>query len=296
MFGREWLKSIQLDWKMIKSLTIASDESKCDMTLKDISARRDEVFKDEIGCVKGIKAKLHLKQDAVPKFVKARPVAFALRPKVEQELDNLEKQNILTPVQVSDWASPFVPFLKKDGRVRICGDFKVTLNSCLQVDQYPMPKIDDIFANLAGGQKFSKIDLRLAYLQLPMDEESMKLLTINTHKGLYQFTRLPFGVASSPAIWQRTIDQILQGLEGVQCILNDMLVTEQEHLKNLDNVIRENLDKCYFFKENVTYCGHEISSDGLKKSQDKIDAILKVKKARKCYQTSVIFRSSAVLW
>ena len=289
LFGREWLKSIQLDWKMIKSLTIASDESKCDMTLKDILARRDEVFKDEIGCVKGIKAKLHLKQDAVPKFVKARPVAFALRPKVEQELDKLEKQNILTPVQVSDWASPVVPVLKKDGRVRICGDFKVTLNSCLQVDQYPMPKIDDIFANLAGGQKFSKIDLRQAYLQLPMDEESMKLLTINTHKGLYQFTRLPFGVASSPAIWQRTIDQILQGLEGVQCILDDMIVTgktEQEHLKNLDNVLsrmqrfglRANLNKCYFFKENVTYCGHEIGSDGLKKSQDKIDAILKVKK------------------
>jgi hypothetical protein len=113
-----------------------------------------------------------------------------------------------------------------------------------------MPKIDDIFANLAGGQKFSKIDLRQAYLQL-----SVKLLTINTHKGLYQFTRLPFGVASSPAIWQCTIDQILQGLEGVQCILGDMIVTgktEQEHLKNLDNVLsrmqrfglRANLDKC----------------------------------------------------
>ena len=119
------------------------------------------------------------------------------------------------------------------------------------------------------------IDLRQTYLQLSMDEESMKLLTINTHKGLYQFTRLPFGVASSPAIWQRTIDQILQGLEGVQCILDDMIVTvktEQEHLKNLDNVLsrmqrlglRTNLDKCYFFKENVTYCGHEIGSDGLK--------------------------------
>ena len=62
---------------------------------------------------KGIKAKLHLKQDAVPKFVKARPVAFALRPKVEQELDKLEKQNILTPVQVSDWASPVVPVFKE---------------------------------------------------------------------------------------------------------------------------------------------------------------------------------------
>jgi hypothetical protein len=77
------------------------------------------------------------------------------------------------------------------------------------------------------------------YLQFPMDEESMKLLTINTHKDLYQFTHLPFGVASSPTIWQRTIDQILQELEGVLCILDDMIVTgktEQEHLKNLDNV------------------------------------------------------------
>jgi hypothetical protein len=89
---------------------------------------------------------------------------------VEQELDKLEKQNILTPVQVCDWASPVVPGLKKDGRVRLCGDFKMTSNTCLKVDQYPMPKIDDIFANLAGGQKFSKIDLRQAYLQLPMDE------------------------------------------------------------------------------------------------------------------------------
>jgi hypothetical protein len=106
--------------------------------------------------------------------------------------------------RVNCWASPVVQVLKKDGRVRICGDFKVTLNSFLQVDQYPMPK-------------FSKIDLRQAYLQLPMDEESVKLLAINTHKGLYQVTRLPFGVASSLAIWQCTIDQILQGLEGVQC-------------------------------------------------------------------------------
>ena len=85
-----------------------------------------------------------------------------------------------------------------------------------------------------------------------------------------------------------TIDQILQGLEGAQCILYYMIVTgktEQEHLKNLDNALsimqrfglRANLDNCYFFKENVTYCSHEIGSDGLKKSQDKIDAILKVK-------------------
>jgi hypothetical protein len=124
------------------------------------------IFLKEIALVK-IRAKYIVK-------IFQRLVAFALRPKVEQELDKLEKQNILTPVQVSDWASPVVPVLKKDGMVRICGNFKVTLNSCLQVDQYPMPKIDDIFANLAGGQKFSKIDLRQAYLQLPMDEEKLR--------------------------------------------------------------------------------------------------------------------------
>lgn len=140
----------------------------------------------------------------------------------------------------SEWATPIVPIVKKDRSVRMCGDFKVSVNSMLHVDQYPLPRLDDIFAALAGGKHFSKIDLKQAYLQLPVEESSKQYLT-NTHKGLYRYNRLVFGIASAPAIWQRTIDQILQGIPGTQCILDDMIITgrtDKEHLANLEEVLK----------------------------------------------------------
>lgn len=91
---------------------------------------------------------------------------------------------MITPVEHSDWATPVVPVNKKDGSGRLCGDFKVTLNSQLCVDKYPVPRIEDLFASLAGGQHFSKLDLANAYLQMEVEEESKKLLTISTQKGL----------------------------------------------------------------------------------------------------------------
>jgi hypothetical protein len=132
-----------------------------------------------------------------------------MRPKVEKELEKLERDGIISKIDMSDWASSIVPVLKKDGSVRICGDFKVTVNQVLQVDQYPLPCIDDIFATLAGGRKFTKLDIRQAYLHMPLDDDSKKLLTINTHKGLSEYNRLTFGIASAPSIWQRAMDQIL---------------------------------------------------------------------------------------
>ena len=144
--------------------------------------------------LKNTKAKLTLKENSQPKFCRARQVPYALRPKVEAELTKLQNANILTKVEWSEWASPIVPVIKKNGNVRLCGDFKTTINPVLHVQQYPLPRIDDIFASLGGGQKFSKLDLRQAYLQMEMEEASRKLLTINTHKGLFQYNRLVFGV------------------------------------------------------------------------------------------------------
>ena len=91
----------------------------------------------------------------------------------------------------------------------MCGDYKVAVNQCLHVDQYPLPKPSDLFVTLANGKAFSKVDLSQAYQQMVLDEESAKSLTINTHFGLYQYTCLPFGVASAPAMFQRAIDIIL---------------------------------------------------------------------------------------
>ena len=103
-------------------------------------------------------------------------------------MDSLEQQGILEKLSTSDWAAPIVVVPKKDGRFRICGDYKVTINQVLAVEQYPLPKPDELFATLARGKIFSKLDLSQAYLQLQLDDASIPYVTINTHQGLYSFT------------------------------------------------------------------------------------------------------------
>ncbi|XP_061152316.1 uncharacterized protein K02A2.6-like [Syngnathus typhle] len=285
LFGRRWLRQIKLNWHEIKSMHIASKQL-TDMKLTEILDKHAHVFSEGIGTMKHIKARLELEEGAKAKFHKARPVPYALRPKVEAELQNLMDQGIVSKVDWSEWATPIVPVAKKSSdKVRICGDFKVTVNPVMHADQYPLPRIDDIFASLANGEHFTKIDLAQAYLQMEMDESSRKYLTINTHKGLYQYNRLVFGITSAPAIWQRAMDQVLQGIPGTQCYLDDIIVTgwdKESHLQNLNAVLtkleeyglKANKKKCEFFKESIEYCGHKIDKHGLHKTQDKIEAVV----------------------
>ena len=159
-------------------------------------------------------------------------------------------------------AALIVPVLKQNGSIRICGDYKLTVNEVSKLDTYPLPRKEDLFTSLSGGKYFSKLDLAQAYLQLPLDEASRKYVTINTQKGLYQYTRLPFGVASAPSIFQRTMDNLLQGIPKVCIYLDDILITgatEAEHLHNLQEVLnrleqagmRLKKDKCAFLLPQV---------------------------------------------
>ncbi|XP_033733598.1 uncharacterized protein K02A2.6-like [Pecten maximus] len=285
LFGRDWLRSIKLNWHEIKTVTVTGG-SKQTLSVAQQLEKYPEVFKDELGTLKDITARIKVKEGANPKFCKARTVPFALKEKVDAELNRLVEAGILTKVEHSEWATPIVPIPKRDGSVRICGDFKVTVNQVLDVDQYPLPRIDDIFATLAGGQHFTKIDLKNAYLQMVVREEDQPYLTINTHRGLFRYNRLVFGISSAPAIWQRSIDQVLQGVPRVQCILDDMIVTgttDEEHLENLETVLqrldryglRVNKDKCEFFKDSIEFCGHTIDKDGLHKTPSKVETVVK---------------------
>ena len=141
--------------------------------------------------------------------------------------------------------APIVAVPKKDGKFRICGDYKVTVNPVLQVDQYPLPKPEDLFATLAGGKKFTTLGLSQTYLQLELDEQSSQYTTINTHKGLYRYKRLPFGIASAPAFFQKTMDTILQNIPKAMCYIDDIMITgsdDTEHLATLNQVL-ERLEK-----------------------------------------------------
>ena len=165
---------------------------------------------------------------------------YELQNKIEQELECLETEGIIEPVQFADWAAPTVPVLKLDGSVHICRDYKITVNRAAKVNSYPIPKIEDLFASLSQGKKFTKLDLAHAYQQILLDEDSKKYVTINRHKGLYQYSRLPFGVSSAPAIFQRTMEGILRGIPNVSVYIDDILVTgasDEDHLKTLDEVL-----------------------------------------------------------
>jgi len=122
----------------------------------------------------------------------------------------------------------------------LCGNYKVTINPQLLVDKYPLPRLEDLMARLAGGKKFSKVYLSQAYQQVTLYKNSRKYVTVNTVKELYQYTRLPFGIASAPSIFQRIMDTMLQDIPNTICYLDNILVTDKndDHIKNLEEILK----------------------------------------------------------
>ncbi|CAM1308375.1 Uncharacterised protein r2_g1829 [Pycnogonum litorale] len=230
--------------------------------------------------------KIHLDSKVKPLFHKARSVPYSMKTKIECELDRLVSEGILKHVDYSEWAAPVVPVVKPDGSLRLCGDYKVTVNQACKVDKYPLPRIQDLFSTLSGGQQFTKLDMSQAYQQVTMDSAARDCLVINTHKGLFRPTRLPYGVSSAPGIFQRIMDGLLGGLSGVAVYLDDILITGstlEEHLRNLDKVLtilakvgfRLKRKKCSFLQDSVVFLGHKIDSSGLHTMPDKVEAISK---------------------
>ena len=169
----------------------------------DQSPSKDSlVFKPGVGMLKEYKAHIFIDPSVPPKFCKASSLPYAMKPLVEAQLDKLVQEGILSPIEHSEWAAPIVPVMKADCQsVRICGDFKQTVNKASPLDKYPIPKIEDLFSQLAGGQKFTKLDMSQVYQQICLDDESKKYVVINTSKGLLQYNRLPFGISSAPGIF-----------------------------------------------------------------------------------------------
>ena len=204
---------------------------------------------------------------------------------VEEELTRLEKEEIIEPVQFAEWAAPIVPVLKKEKKsLRICGDFKQTVNRASKLDKYPIPKIEDLFAKMSGGKTFTKLDMSQAYQQVPLEKNSRKYVVINTHRGLFQYNRLPFGVSSAPGIFQRIMESLLSDIPFVAVYIDDILVTgptDDQHLSTLEEVLKRLQEaglllkekKCIFMAESVTYLGFRIDAQGLHPVPEKVKAV-----------------------
>ena len=144
--------------------------------------------------------------------------------------------------------------------------------------------MEDLLATLSKGKVFSKLHLTQVYHQLKLDAHSQKFVVINTHKGLFRFTWLPFGISSAPRIFQKTMETLLRGIPGVSVFIDDILIsceTQAEHLESLEEVLMRlasvglsvKRSKCKFLVPSIEFLGHLIDGMGIHPLPDKIQAI-----------------------
>ena len=287
ILGLDWIHALHINSKSLND--IISDGVLAQVTvpfkkLPELLLHYNDIFQDGLGCCT-VKAHLYVKPNAIPKFFKPRSLPFAYRQLVEIELTRLVNEGVLESISFSRWAAPIVVVPKPGGKIRICADLSTGVNQALDIDQYPLPKPNDLFTILNGGEKFTKIDLSDAYLQVQLDDDSKDLLVINTHKGLFRFNRLPFGIASAPSIFQKIMDQMIAGLDGTICYLDDIIVTGRntmDHFNNLQKLfirIRKygfhlNKQKCSFLQDKVEYLGFIVDKHGIHSSPSKTSAII----------------------
>ena len=252
----------------------------------DLTSRFPNVFAG-LGTL-GEEYTIRLKDDARPHALYTpRSVALPLRDKVHEELDRMEKMGVISKVNdPTPWCAGMVVVPKKSGAVRICVDLKA-LNENVLRETHPIPKVDDTLAQLTGAAVFSKLDANSGFWQIPLSDQSKLLTTFITPFGRYAFNKLPFGIASAPELFQKRMSKILEGLDGVVCLMDDVLVIgkdRNEHDLRLRLVLERvqkakvmlNPTKCEFAKSSVKFLGHVIDSHGIRADPDKFKAICKM--------------------
>ena len=214
-----------------------------------------------------------------------RRLPFALRHTVEDMVKDMLEQGVVRKSK-SPWASPVVLVRKKDESVRFCVDYR-KLNAVTKKDVFPLPRIDDALDLLANSKYFSTLDLASGYWQVTMDSDSQEKTAFTTHRGLYEFSVMPFGLCNAPATFQRLMKQVLDGLIGQSCMvyLDDVLVIGknfEEQLENLEKVflrlekagLRLKPKKCNLAQTKVEYLGYVVSEEGITADEKKVRAIM----------------------
>ncbi|XP_039759590.1 uncharacterized protein K02A2.6-like [Pararge aegeria] len=280
LLGRDWLGPLNIALNI--NVIANSDLVNIEKTILKYS----NIFRDGLGTFRGDPVTIHLKPGATPKFFKARPVPYAIKARVEEEIDRLVAEGVLRPLSYSEWATPVVPIIKKSGDIRLCGDYRSTVNQATESDTYPMPTANEVFATVAGAKFFTTLDLDRAYTQVKVQDSTAKMLTLNTCKGLYSVHRLPFGVKACPGIFQRLMTALLAGVQGVAVLIDDIIVsgpTMLEMQPRLETVLdriqkagfRLNKSKCKFAQEKVEFLGFVINGEGIHPAPSKIEAVVK---------------------
>ena len=231
---------------------------------------------------------IRLKEGATPySEYTARGVAIPLKQKVKAELERMERLGVISRVtEHTPWCSGMVVVRKKSGEVRICVDLK-QLNEDVLREVHPIPKVDETLAQLSGSTLFSKLDANSGFWQIPLAPESRLLTTFITPFGRFCFNKLPFGVSCAPELFQRRMSRLLEGLPGVLCMMDDVIILgadKREHDERLLATLQRieligvtlNPSKCEFSKTSIEFLGHVVAGDSIRADLDKTAALLRM--------------------
>ena len=254
------------------------------MTKDQIINKYPKCF-EGFGKLKDFQLDIPIDPNVEPVIQNVRRVPFNLREKLGNKLDELEKLDIIERVnEPSRFVSPVVVVPKPGGDIRLCVDMRQANQSVKRVRHF-IPTIDELLQDMNESRVMSKIDIKWAYHQIELKPEAREITTFITHKGLYRYKRLNFGISCAVEMFQKVIQQILQGCEGVQNILDDIIVhapNQQEHDKRLEkvlNVLQEkgitlNREKCQFNMPKLEFMGMVLSECGVGPSEAKVSAVM----------------------
>ena len=254
--------------------------------VKELLLEANDLFEledNELGCTGVVKHQINT-EGHYPIKQPMRRTPFVQREQIAEMVQCMEQQGIVKP-SASPWSSPIVLVPKKDGTTRFCIHYR-RLNAITKKDVYPLPRVDDILDTLGGCKYFSTLDLSSGYWQIEMDSESAEKTAFSTHCGLFEFTRMPFGLCNGPATFQRLMEIVLAGLEWKCCVVyvDDILVcskTLEEHKEHLQQVferlrqagLKLKPSKCSFLCREVVFLGHVISVDGVSPDPAKTEKV-----------------------
>ena len=281
LLGKTTSESMNLITIHYNHLSIAQVEDTANVELG-----YEDVFAPEQGSLPGI-AHFQVDEAATPTVSASGRIPLAMKTRVKEELERLESQGILAKVEdPTSWCSRMVVATRKSGKLRICIDPR-PLNKALKRERYPLPTLDDVIPKLSKSKVFSKLDLSNAYWHVHLDEESSILTTFQTPFGRYRWRRLPFGTSVSSELFQKRLDQALEGLDGVIGVTDDVIVhgeDMEQHDKNLKALLERcrkvgiRLNKEDLRKSEITFLGHKITKDGLKIDPEKLEAVKEMPK------------------
>ena len=247
------------------------------------------MFFSGVGKLKNFQLKLHVNKDVKPVAQPVRRLLFGLRDKVDRKLDELLKEDIIeeVPSGPTEWVSPLVVVLKPDGDIRVCVDMR-RANEAIEKERHPIPTIKEVLHHLNGSTLFSELDLKWGFHQVELETESRRITAFITHRGLFQYKRLMFGITSAPDKYQKIVKDVLIGCKGVANIADDPIIYRcgiKEHDENLLAVLRrlrergstQNEKKCQFRLPKLTFLGHDLSSKGIAPSEEKVSAVQNAK-------------------